>query len=201
MRALSFAVAALAAVRVSAEETDNDAENGYFITAAPSYPTFMGDYHGYAEPRFMEAPHYQYVVEEQPHYFQPEPRYYDHPRYMSPRYEEHRARYYDMPYAVPYEQHEVRYIPEHEPTAMQYITAASSSPAPKPKETKKAKKVTKDDEGIKYVKVPEVLFEKLMEDEKKILQQPQKTSHHTDHHTAPHHTTAPHIIEPVHHTA
>ena len=173
MRALSFAVAALAAARVSAEETDNDADNGYFITAAPSYPTFMQDHYGYAEPRFMEAPHYQYVVEE-PHYFQPEPRYFDRPRYLSPRYEDHRARYYDMPYAAVH-QPEVHYVPDHEPTAMEFITAAATppapTPAPKPKESKKEKKeVKKDDEGVKYVKVPEVLFEKLMADEKRQAQ-------------------------------
>lgn len=130
MRGLTFAVAALAAAQVSAEDTNEAIDNSYFMTA-PGYPAYMDHSYGYnQEPRFMEQPHryaeeprymgqpaMRYAVEE-PRYA-PEPHFAEYPRYPEPRYEESRARYIEMP----------RYAPEFEPE-MRFMQESMHAPRP-----------------------------------------------------------------------
>lgn len=100
MRAISFAVAVLAAAKVSAEESSNNTkDNAYYLT--PEYPHFMGQ-SMLGEPRFQESsfyaePNIRYVVEE-PQYIAPKPRYVDPARrYVEPMFEEPRPRYIGLP--------------------------------------------------------------------------------------------------------
>ena len=86
MKGLTFAVAALAAVRVSAEESTNEAADNAYYLRAPGYPSYMEEPYSYAEPRFMESPRMRYV---EPRYGAFEPHYMEQGRrYSEPRYEE-----------------------------------------------------------------------------------------------------------------
>ena len=91
MRGLSFVVAALAATKISAEES-NEADNGYYVREPSYYP--HDPYYGapvYDAPRYVVEP--SYVSE--PHYYQ-EPRV--HYVVDQPHYVESRPHYVEEPY-------------------------------------------------------------------------------------------------------
>mmetsp|Transcript_6129 Transcript_6129/g.7349 ORF Transcript_6129/g.7349 Transcript_6129/m.7349 type:complete len:119 (+) Transcript_6129:152-508(+) len=113
---------------------------------------------GMGERMYGEPYGVRYVVEE-PRYVTPEPRYIEHPRYGVPAYEEPRARLIEMPQMTQMPQM-AQYGPQMQPE-VRYVVAPEAAPihvAAPVHETK----VAEDSHGVKYVQVPEALFEKFM---------------------------------------